>query len=70
MLEMQSIHRELVVQARLIGAFKHPGTQGAMHLHRGFDDPLGNVFVKHRDFSSVFSVSSVVASLSLQGERR
>jgi hypothetical protein len=63
---MQTINRELVMQARVIGAFEHPGTERGVNFHGAVDDPLSDVFVKHLDSSSVSSVSAVVLSLNLQ----
>jgi hypothetical protein len=57
---MQIIGRELVMQADVISAFEQSRTERGVNLHGGFDNPLSDVLVKHLDFSSVFSVSTVV----------
>ena len=58
--EMQAIERELVMQAGVICAFQHAGTQRAVDAHRGVEDPLSDVFVEHQNGFPVSTVSSVV----------
>ena len=65
-LEMQTIDRELVMHACVIGAFEHPSSERGVNLHRAVDNPLSNVFVKHLLFCSVSSVSTVVFCVDMQ----
>lgn len=60
MLKSQTILRQFVAQTDGVRAFEQSWAERGVNLHGRADDPLGDVFVTHQDWSSVCSVSSVV----------
>ena len=65
-LKVQTVDTELIVQTGLVRALQKPCTKSRVDLHCCLDDPAGNVFVQHRVFTSVSTVSSVVESVDKQ----
>jgi hypothetical protein len=64
--EMQAVDSELIVKARLVGAFKHSRTQCGVNFHSGMQNSLSDRFMEHQVFTSVSFVSSVVERFNKQ----
>src|SRR5262249_15173124 len=69
-LKVHTARLEFMTQTRAVRTFKKTSTECAVNLHSGFENSLCDVSVKHKELSSVSSVSPVGAFLGEQKARR